>query len=379
MANQLHIIHSTNIMGAGILAAGPYHCAGSSQDAHCSLWSPWPPLYAWMWPHDTCQAMHVCSNFAQNTFAKFAFGWLNYYWGPPHHEKSLESTEKEARNGTIDPISGLKGDRVWLFTGKSDRMMPQGVVDQLRQYYTALFARPDVQNNLQDSLVYIEECNVDHSMVINVPGQPNRCVKFGQPFINDCDFDAAGRMMTFIYGLNSVARAGGGCPAETGLGRPEYGDWKPSNLFEFDQTEFFEENDDSVSMHAKGHVYVPEECKNGASCRLHVALHGCEQHQEAVEEAGCVKDAKDEECPALFFFKDAGYNEWAEKNSIVVLYPQNKPWGEPTDADPSKNAYGCWDWWGYSGENYFRRSGKQIQAIARTINALVGENLLPLE
>lgn len=126
-------------------------------------------------------------------------------------------------------------------------------------------------------------------------------------------------------------------------------------------------------MHAIGHVYVPDACKSGASCRLHVALHGCGQHQEAVETDECVKRG---ECPALFFFKDAGYNEWAEKNSIVVLYPQNKPWGEAPDGNPAS----CWDWWGYSDNiNYFRRSGKQIRAITRMINAVVGDNLLPLE
>ena len=356
MANQLHIIHSRNIMGAGAIAAGPYHCAGSS--GFICNWTP----YALMWPHDACQAIHVCSSFAKNYF-----GFPNYYFGPPDHEELLNSTETEARNRTIDPISGLKGDRVWLFTGKSDRMMPQEVVDQLRQYYAALFARSDVQNP-QDSIVYISDKDVDHSMVISVPGplEDNRCLKFAQPYINDCDFDAAGQLLSQIYHSNSSG--------ETALVEPQHGDWKPSNLFEFNQTDFFNSDDESISMHAIGHVYVPEACKKGAFCRLHVALHGCDQHQEAVEADKCVKRG---ECPALFFFKNAGYNEWAEKNSIVVLYPQNTPWGGATDS--SKNPHSCWDWSGYSDVNYFRRSGKQIRAIARMINALVAEDLLPLE
>jgi hypothetical protein len=356
MANQLHIVHSNNIMGAAVIAAGPYHCAGNQ-----SLICEWTP-YGWIWPHDTCQGTHICSSFAKNYF-----GFAHYYFGPPDHNESLNSTETEARNRTIDPISGLKGDRVWLFTGKSDRMVPQEVVDQLRQYYSELFARSDVQNP-QDSMIYITDQDVEHSMVISVPGPPkdNRCLEFSQPYINDCDFDAAGALLSHIYKPRS--------PGEIGLVKPQHGDWKPGNVFEFDQTAFFGSDDESISMHAIGHVYVPEACKNGASCRLHVAFHGCDQHQEAVAADECVKRG---ECPALFFFKDAGYNEWAEKNSIVVLYPQNAPWGRATDG--AKNPHSCWDWWGYSDVNYFRRSGKQIRAIAGMINVLVGEHLLTLE
>ena len=44
------------------------------------------------------------------------------------------------------------------------------------------------------------------------------------------------------------------------------------------------------------------------------------------------------------FAKHAGYNGVAEKNNIIVLYPQVV--STPT------NPTGCWDWWGYTGPNY---------------------------
>ncbi len=75
-------------------------------------------------------------------------------------------------------------------------------------------------------------------------------------------------------------------------------------------------------------------------------------------------------CPALFFYKDAGYNEWAERNNTVVLYPQTVAWG--SKAEGGKNPKGCWDWWGYSGEDYFRKSGKQISAVNWMIDCLTG-------
>ena len=85
-------------------------------------------------------------------------------------------------------------------------------------------------------------------------------------------------------------------------------------LLEFDQTEFFDTGDAGISMHEAGHVYVPEDCvkKNGnGGCRLHIAFHGCEQSQELI---------RDE------FYARAGYNEWAEANRIIILYPQTKKW-----------------------------------------------------
>ena len=40
-----------------------------------------------------------------------------------------------------------------------------------------------------------------------------------------------------------------------------------------------------------------------------------------------------------------GYNEVADLNNIIILYPQVIK----TD-DEGINPRGCWDWWGYTGE-----------------------------
>ena len=132
----------------------------------------------------------------------------------------------------------------------------------------------------------------------------------------------------------------------------------------FDQTEFFDPADKSVSLHAQGHIYVPESCANGETCRLHIAFHGCRQHEDEIGDA---------------FYSGAGYNEVAETNGIIVLYPQTTAWSDSSFFAYTENPRACWDWWGYSGDDYFRRSGKQIRAVARMINALTGEALLPFE
>jgi hypothetical protein len=48
------------------------------------------------------------------------------------------------------------------------------------------------------------------------------------------------------------------------------------------------------------------------------------------------------------------YHRWAEANNIVVLYPQL--------TTRQFNPEGCWDWWGYSGSDYFVQSGPQMRA-----------------
>ncbi|MNL69447.1 hypothetical protein D3C87_1943080 [compost metagenome] len=58
----------------------------------------------------------------------------------------------------------------------------------------------------------------------------------------------------------------------------------------------------------------------------------------------------------------AGYNEWAEANGIVILYPA---------ASTAKlNPNGCWDWFGYTGKDYALRQAKQIVLVHKMIERL---------
>jgi hypothetical protein len=172
------------------------------------------------------------------------------------------------------------------------------------------------------------------------------CHEYGLPFLIDCDFDAAERLLRHLYPARFTAEPG----------VPERG-----GLVAFDQTEFFVATDPRVSMGEVGFVYVPADCSgdtpSGEPCRLHVAFHGCQQYRELIDDD---------------FYWDAGYNAWAEANRIVVLYPQATAWDRPFDVTGlTANPKGCWDWWGYSGVDYFRRSGKQMQAVKQMIDRLL--------
>ena len=84
------------------------------------------------------------------------------------------------------------------------------------------------------------------------------------------------------------------------------------------------------------------------------AFHGCLQYVDAIHDR---------------FFRDAGYNAFADANHVVVLYPQATSWRRLTDPSGlTANPDGCWDWWGYAGDDaYFTRDGKQMRAVRAMI------------
>lgn len=94
-----------------------------------------------------------------------------------------------------------------------------------------------------------------------------------------------------------------------------------------------------------GYMYIPSGCKSGnTTCRLHVALHGCMQGRWNLGEV---------------YARNTGYNEVAELNNIIIVYPQ---------AIPIKtNPLGCWDVMGFTGDHYATKNAKQVLAIWRMV------------
>ncbi len=344
MANQFHVAHSATIMGAGIVAGGPYACARVNAGFGDYLGN-----YKKLW-----NAVYVCSHQAG---AIPVFGVIQPFLGPPDPDRSVAATRANAESGAIDAVDNMRDDRVWLFSGAKDTLVPPSVMDALHAYYTEIFGT--FMDTPEKSILYVNRVDAHHAMIVARPGD-NNCLDFELPYINDCDYDAAGTMLRFFYRR-----------PEATLNPPM--DWNRQSLIAFDQTEFFPEGtgrgdggDGSISMNDIGHVYVPESCRAGATCRLHVALHGCEQYQERIEQE-CGREGR---CPPHLFFESAGYNEWAEANDIIVLYPQTIAWDGPS-LDRT-NPKGCWDWWGFTGDGYATKNGKQIRAIKGMIDRLLG-------
>jgi hypothetical protein len=164
------------------------------------------------------------------------------------------------------------------------------------------------------------------------------------PAIQDCNYDGSGKMLQFIYN-NSLSRPMSSNPQGS------------AKLIAFDQELYGGKAFDGLA--STGFVYIPDACKKGNRCRLHIALHGCTMMQ--------LNPAMN-----LNFTLNLNLNAWADANNLVVLYPQNGGYFEYKNVTTTsfQQATGCWDSYGQTGPLYATKKGLQMSAIARMCDAL---------
>jgi poly(3-hydroxybutyrate) depolymerase len=306
MAVQFDVAFSSMLRGAGIIAGGPYYCAQGNLFTATSTCSCVP--FGCFMPSST--------NVAQ----------------------LITITDRNAGRGLIDPTSNLAQHRIWLFSGTNDTAVPQRVMDDLSTYYRHYVPA--------DRIFYKNDIGAEHAMPTDFFG--NSCGTRNDPFINNCNYDAAGQLLQWIYGsLN---------PKNTGqLG---------GSFVNFDQTKFVDQSSDH-GMAPDGWLYVPAACANNQSCKLHVVFHGCKQY-----ETYRYPSASGLTTFGTTYVRNTGYNKWADTNNIIVLYPQA--------TTNSQNPNGCWDWWGYDDANYAVKAGRQMAAVKAMIDRIVsGQSGLP--
>jgi poly(3-hydroxybutyrate) depolymerase len=279
MAVQLHVAHSATFKkGAGIVAGGPFYCAeGSITNA-------------------TGRCMASPAGIPVSNLVTTTNNW--------------------AGQGSIDPVANLQSSKVYLFSGTIDSTVKQGVMDALKTYYNSFVPAANV--------VYKNDVAAEHAMITDDYG--SGCSVKGSPYINNCNFDLAGAILSHLYGP-LTARNNAALPT--------------GNFVEFNQSQFITNH----GMAPTGWAYIPQACTAGTQCRLHVVLHGCQQNVTLVQQQ---------------YVRNTGYNRWADSNNIVMLYPQTS-----TAATNS-----CWDWWGYDNANYAKKSGPQMAAIKAMVDQL---------
>ncbi|ELR13970.1 PHB depolymerase [Acanthamoeba castellanii str. Neff] len=243
--------------------------------------------------------------------------------------------------GSIDDPRNLQNSRVWLFSGKKDTVVETGVVKKAKMFYEYYITE-------ESQVTMVTNVSAEHSWVSDSYG--SACGFLGEPYINNCNFDASGAMLRHIYAptpLNpraaSVNRANLTLVLTT------------TQIFAFSQREYTSLlSPASLSMGNTGYVYVPTACQKGALCKLVVAFHGCEM------DIPTIKDA---------YYVHSGLNQWAETNNMIVLYPQ-----AIVSSLIPYNPKACWDCpsirWGYTGTAYASQAGLQVAAIKRMINSL---------
>ncbi len=237
----------------------------------------------------------------------------------------VSTTNNWASQGLIDPVANMQQSKVYLFSGSLDSTVKPGVMDALKTYYNSFVPTANV--------IYKKDIAAEHAMITDDYG--SACSTKASPYINDCNFDLAGAILQQLYGplLPPVAPL-------------------PAGLLALDQAAFVPAHDPALltSLGPLAYAYYPSSCSRApTNCtRVHVAFHGCQQTVGDVQ---------------LQYVQHAGYNQWAEANQMVVLYPQ-------VQRDAPLNPDGCWDWWGYSGPDYATKLGIQISTVRAIIDAL---------
>jgi hypothetical protein len=253
-AEQVGVAFSSTIKGVGIVAGGPYDCAGEMSYSSCM------------------------------------------YSSSPSVSTAIANT-KSWSGSSIDSYANLANQRIYMFSGKSDTTVATSVMDQVYNYYvtTGSFV-PSANVNYKKDLNAAHTFPTDYDSTGN-----NSCTIAMSPYISNCGFDGAGAILQHIYGTLNARNNGT-------LG---------GSFVQFDQSEFIS-SPNSYGMDTTGWMYVPAACASGTQCKLHIALHGCQQNYATIGDK---------------FIKNTGYNKWADTNNIIILYPQTV--ADSTNHNPS--------------------------------------------
>jgi poly(3-hydroxybutyrate) depolymerase len=321
-AHQFHVAFSRTVTGAAILAGGPYGCVEIVDN----------PFLPFRRLDPASAAIVACTHYLGDR-----------YWGmrpdAPRADDAHAKIDEASRAEEIDDPAHLAGDRVWLFRGGLDRIVPAEVAAALADLYPLLGVDGEALRVEQGD----PERPANHGFPVeSFRGEsrfpPRDCADHAPPFVIECGYDAAGLLLAHLH--------------PDGFSHGPVDPHDGGSLEAFDQTEFFQPST-SAGLGGVGYIYIPHACRT-EGCRLHVAFHGCRQHADARGDDRIHDD----------FVRDAGYNGWAAANGIVVLYPQ------ATEA--AGNPRGCWDFWGYSGDGWRTRNGIQMRAAAAMIDRLLG-------
>ena len=308
---------SVSGLSSGGYMAGQFHVAHSETVKGAGIVAAGP--YACVESVDN-PLIHVAGMKAAQAIQSCMLG-LYRAAGVPNAQSLARRAAGYAQTGKIDALENMSDDRVYVFTGAEDKTVVTPIVEVGADFYRAVGV-PD------ESILFVkDEIDAAHAFITQDQGAD--CGEEGPHYISDCDYDQAGKILSHIYGplIDPSPEPGG-----------EY--------LVFDQLDFTDRST-SHGLDDEGVVYIPESCQRGEGCRLHVVFHGCRQGREKSGDA---------------FVKQTGYARWADTNRIILLFPQI--------AAGAGNPQGCWDWWGYTGPDYYAKAAPQIDAVYGMVERL---------
>lgn len=279
MAHQLHISYSDLFSGAGIIASGPFGCADGS----------------------LATAMARCMGKIDEPMPVTAL---------------VDGIKSAQGEGLVADTNNLADDPVWIFHGTLDTTVAAEVNDATGALYAKFV--PGSQ------ITYVNDVAAAHNFPAR--GRGNACTAMLAPFVGDCDYDAAGEILTHMY---------------AGMKTPESEPEAALKTVDLPGAA-------NAGLSDTAYLFIPPVCVDGEQdCALHLVLHGCAQSAVQV---------------GTDFIQQSGYLSWAQTNDIILAFPQVVP--------GTLNPYACWDWWGYTGADYRWRNGKQMVVVTDWVKQL---------
>src|SRR5574343_373641 len=107
-AHQLHVVHSSSITGAGIVAGGPFFCTMGSNVRF----------------QTSCKANPYLISL----------------------QTSLNSAQQLADSNLIDQLGNLTSSKVYIFSGTKDTVVTPGVVNVTNQFYQNFVNQGNIAN-----------------------------------------------------------------------------------------------------------------------------------------------------------------------------------------------------------------------------------------
>ena len=164
MATQYQVAFSKDVIGAGIVGAGPWLCAQG-----------------------------VVTRAMQDCLAGTA--------GGPNERTLVAALRASFAAGAVDDPSWLAPDRIWIFHGAKDTRVGRAVADSLLRFYKAFVPLERIRF----------ETRVPAAHGFPTLSEGGACAVDAPPWILACGYDAAGELLRYLYAdlVEPVAASGG--------------------------------------------------------------------------------------------------------------------------------------------------------------------------
>jgi len=216
MAVQYHVAYSSEVMGSGTFAGGPYYCAQAQ---------------------------------LSNAFTQCMYGIML-------DVNKLISITKSLPHKDIDDIVNLTNARVFLYSGARDSVVYPSVMKGLDTYYKAFTDSKNIKTSFN---IQSEHCQPTDNF-------GNACTTKGTPYINNCNYDGAGDALQWIYGTLTPKVT----PIKNNMLQLDQSKFIPPG-YTTSSLSVYKYAYAYIPTGCKGNMLSEGKCK------LHIAFHGCIQ------------------------------------------------------------------------------------------------------